>query len=77
MTTVNTSYRGIWRSLKITSPAFAAVLLVAGCMPQPDNSAGSAEEYQYKGKADQLMDEPAANRAGKLSERFKLIQARQ
>lgn len=64
----------------ITLGALAvAALILTGCMPQESETAGSgtAEGYQYKGKADPLMAESADERATKLSERFKLVQARQ
>ncbi len=77
MTTTNQLVNTSKNALKMFLPVVAVAVMLGGCMPQPSDSAGSAEEYQYKGKPDPLMDEPAANRAGKLSERFKLIQARQ
>lgn len=54
------------------------VLLAVGCMPSaPDGKVGTADEYVYKGRPDPLLSESGANRQAKLSERFKLIQARQ
>jgi len=52
---------------------------LVGCMPAATTGtdAGDAEPYQYKGRADPLMAASASDRATKLSERFKLIQARQ
>lgn len=64
----------------ITLGALAVTALVlTGCMPQESDTPGSgtAEGYQYKGKADPLMAASAEDRATKLSERFKLVQARQ
>lgn len=54
-------------------------LVLSGCMPTETGStgAGTAEGYQYKGKADPLLAESASERAATLSERFKLVQARQ
>ncbi|MBX2886965.1 MAG: hypothetical protein KTR32_43865 [Granulosicoccus sp.] len=56
-----------------------SALILSGCMPTASDTPGSgtAEGYQYKGKADPLMAESASDRAATLSERFKLIQARQ
>lgn len=64
--------------------AFVGVLMVGaamaltGCMGQSgDGEVGGPEDYQYKGKVDPLMSASASDRATQLSERFKLIQARQ
>ena len=58
--------------------AVVSVMLVTGCMPsEPNGVVGTAEEYVYKGRPDPLMAKSAVDRAEKLSDRFKLIQARQ
>lgn len=55
------------------------LVAMAGCMPSETTSPASdgPEAYQYKGRPDPLMAASASDRATKLSERFKLIQARQ
>jgi len=67
-------------SLAKVAMAASCVLLVTGCMQS--NSTGGEQNagpdaYVYKGRIDPLTTEPVANRKAKLSERFKLIQARQ
>ena len=58
--------------------AVVSVMLVTGCMPsEPNGVVGTAEDYVYKGRPDPLMAESAADRAKKLSDRFKLIYALQ
>lgn len=59
--------------------ALAVVVLTSGCVQQSgsaDGEVGGPEDYVYKGKKDQLMSVSAADRAKVLSERFKLVQAR-
>lgn len=59
--------------------ASIGALLLVGCMPADNGqpTATTPETYTYKGRADPLMGQPADERATQLSERFKLIQARQ
>ena len=61
--------------LSVSSLLF--VFSIAGCNSADKEPADlSAEGYQYKGAADQLLDTPATARAGTLADRFDQIQGR-
>ncbi len=65
--------------IKTTTLSVSALLILAGCQSTSnDTQAGfDAESYEYKGAADPLLSESAADRAGPLGDRFDLIQGRQ
>lgn len=55
-----------------------ATLMIVGCDSTSEKPASfDAEGYVYKGADDPLLATSAADRAGPLSDRFDLIQARQ
>lgn len=69
-----------WQKAVSLASVLVSTLILGGCMGQSGSGSGEVsgpEDYKYKGKVDQLMSASADDRASKLSERFKLIQARQ
>ena len=67
--------------MKNTQISLLAFLIVAGISAcdsgTTENDSADPAAYQYKGAADPLLNTPAADRAGGLSDRFDLIQGRQ
>lgn len=66
------------KRIKMMALGFSAVFVLVGCQSTSDTETSyDAESYEYKGAADPLLSVSAAERAGPLSDRFDLIQARQ
>lgn len=65
------------RHLQIIGLGLTALFIVTACDSASESETSyDAESYQYKGAADPFLETSAADRAGPLSDRFDLIQAR-
>lgn len=66
------------RRIGVSITSLFAIALLSACQSTSDEPVSfDADSYQYKGADDPLLAESASSRAGELSERFDLIQARQ